>query len=109
MVYYDRIQHTILESYNNHYYSLNLFRLLLMLTTGYVLIVFLFRWLPLKGLRAKQVKTVLCVRNPKDAAVSLFNHLRGERTYKYEGRNFQDFVPFYLDRYCKTFLSSGGL
>jgi len=53
-------------------------------------------------MRAKKIKTVLCVRNPKDATVSLFNHLKNGIKMKYEGKNFNDFVPFFFTKHGKN-------
>lgn len=40
-------------------------------------------------------KTILCVRNPKDTAVSFYNHMKGFRTYEYDGK-FSDWLPIFL-------------
>ncbi|XP_052818309.1 sulfotransferase 1B1-like [Mya arenaria] len=40
------------------------------------------RFLP-KDLAQKKIKTMLCLRNPKDTAVSFFNHMRGMKMYNY--------------------------
>ncbi|KAL4224309.1 Sulfotransferase [Mactra antiquata] len=55
-----------------------------------------YRYLPVKGLREKQIKTVLCVRNPKDTAVSYYNHMCGIKFYEYNGK-WEDWLPVYLD------------
>jgi len=58
-------------------------------------------------MRAKKMKTVLCVRNPKDATVSLFNHLKNGIRLNYEGKNFDDFVPFFFTKHGKKFSQAG--
>ncbi|XP_060604421.1 sulfotransferase 1B1-like [Ruditapes philippinarum] len=44
------------------------------------------RYLPLEDMKAQQIKTVLCLRNPKDTAVSYYNHMKGIKMYEYEGK-----------------------
>ncbi|XP_060586569.1 sulfotransferase 1C4-like isoform X4 [Ruditapes philippinarum] len=53
------------------------------------------RYLPLKDMKAKQIKTILCCRNPKDIAVSYFNHMKGVKSYEYDGK-WSDWLPVYL-------------
>ncbi|XP_053376566.1 uncharacterized protein LOC123535334 [Mercenaria mercenaria] len=53
------------------------------------------RILPFKDMTAKQIKTVLCCRNPKDTAVSYYNHMKGLRPYDYNGK-WDDWLPVYL-------------
>ncbi|XP_053376632.1 sulfotransferase 1B1-like [Mercenaria mercenaria] len=53
------------------------------------------RFLPLAGIKAKQIKTVLCLRNPKDTAVSFYNHMKGFKAYDYDGK-WEDWLPVYL-------------
>ncbi|XP_045171746.1 sulfotransferase 1B1-like [Mercenaria mercenaria] len=55
-----------------------------------------YRYLPLKDMRAKQIKTVLCCRNPKDTAVSYYNHMNGVKYYNYDGK-WADWLPVYLE------------
>ncbi|XP_060586558.1 sulfotransferase 1B1-like [Ruditapes philippinarum] len=54
-----------------------------------------YRYLPLKDMKAKQIKTILCCRNPKDTAVSYYNHMTGLKPYNYEGK-WSDWLPVYL-------------
>ncbi|KAL4223289.1 Sulfotransferase [Mactra antiquata] len=54
-----------------------------------------YRYLPLEGLKEKQTKTILCVRNPKDTAVSYYNHVRGIKMYQYSGQ-WNDWFPAYV-------------
>ncbi|XP_053374864.1 sulfotransferase 1A1-like [Mercenaria mercenaria] len=67
------------------------------------------RYLPLEGMRAKQIKTVLCIRNPKDIAVSYYNHAKGVKTYDYDGK-WEDWLQVYLQgkleygKYCEYLL-----
>jgi len=51
------------------------------------------------GMRAKMIKTVVYVRNPKDATVSLFNHLKNGIQLNYEGKDFNDFAPLYFTKH----------
>ncbi|XP_053376635.1 sulfotransferase 6B1-like [Mercenaria mercenaria] len=53
------------------------------------------RYLPIEAMRAKQIKTVLCIRNPKDTAVSYYNHMKGLRPYNYDDK-WEDWLPVYL-------------
>merc|ERR1711860_82973 len=53
------------------------------------------RYLP-HDLKRKQIKTVLIVRNPKDTAVSYYNHVRGMKVYNYRGE-WKDWLQPYLD------------
>ena len=55
------------------------------------------------GMRAKMIKTVVYVRNPKDATVSLFNHLKNGIQLNYEGKDFNDFAPLYFTKHGKIF------
>lgn len=59
------------------------------------------RYLPLKGLADKQIKTVVIFRNPKDTAVSYYNHMHGLKVYDYNG-NWQDWLPVYLEGKCES-------
>ncbi|XP_060574601.1 sulfotransferase 1B1-like [Ruditapes philippinarum] len=52
------------------------------------------KYLPLEDMRAKQIKTVLCLRNPKDTAVSYYNHMKGLNIYDYDGK-WEDWLPVY--------------
>ncbi|XP_053376363.1 sulfotransferase 1C4-like [Mercenaria mercenaria] len=53
------------------------------------------RFLPLAGMKEKQIKTVLCLRNPKDTAVSYYNHMKGIKVYGYDGK-WEDWLPVYV-------------
>ncbi|XP_053376361.1 sulfotransferase 1B1-like isoform X2 [Mercenaria mercenaria] len=53
------------------------------------------RFLPLAGMKAKQIKTVLCLRNPKDTAVSYYNHMKGFKSYDYDGK-WEDWLPVFV-------------
>ncbi|XP_052802825.1 sulfotransferase 1B1-like [Mya arenaria] len=53
------------------------------------------RFLP-KDLCRKQIKTVLCLRNPKDAAVSQYAHMTGMHIYNYKG-TFTDWIRPYVE------------
>ncbi|XP_060587376.1 sulfotransferase 1B1-like [Ruditapes philippinarum] len=53
------------------------------------------RYLPLKDMKDKQIKTILCCRNPKDTAVSYYNHMKGFKSYEYDGK-WKDWLPVYL-------------
>ncbi|MBO8831412.1 sulfotransferase domain-containing protein, partial [Staphylococcus aureus] len=48
-----------------------------------------------KDLVSKQIKTILVVRNPKDTAVSYYNHMTGLKIYKYSGE-WKDWLPLYV-------------
>ncbi|XP_060551716.1 sulfotransferase 1C4-like [Ruditapes philippinarum] len=50
------------------------------------------RFLPLPGMKSKKIKTVLCLRNPKDQAVSYYCHLKGIKTNDYDGK-WVDWLP----------------
>ncbi|XP_045172039.2 sulfotransferase 1B1-like [Mercenaria mercenaria] len=56
---------------------------------------FPYRYLPVKDMRAEQIKTVLCCRNPKDTAVSYYNHMHGIKHYSYDGK-WEDWLPVYI-------------
>jgi hypothetical protein len=58
------------------------------------------RYVPLEDMRAKQIKTVLCLRNPKDTAVSYYNHMKGLNIYEYDGK-WEDWLPVYMQGKCK--------
>ena len=45
-------------------------------------------------LKKKQLKTVLILRNPKDTAVSYYNHMHGLNTYCYTGEWKNWLVPY---------------
>ncbi|XP_053376110.1 sulfotransferase 1E1-like [Mercenaria mercenaria] len=49
-----------------------------------------------KGLGQRKIKTILCLRNPKDIAVSLYHHIVGLRHYGYTG-TFDAWLPLYLE------------
>lgn len=51
-------------------------------------------------MKTKSIKTVLCIRNPKDTAVSYYNHMRGISMYEYEGK-WEDWLPVFADGKCK--------
>ncbi|XP_060586560.1 sulfotransferase 1B1-like isoform X1 [Ruditapes philippinarum] len=53
------------------------------------------RYLLLKDMKDKQIKTILCCRNPKDTAVSYYNHMKGIKSYEYDGK-WSDWLPVYL-------------
>jgi hypothetical protein len=57
-------------------------------------------YLPLKDMKDKQIKTILCCRNPKDTAVSYYNHMKGFKSYEYDGK-WKDWLPVYLQGICK--------
>jgi len=57
------------------------------------------RYLP-RDLKTKQTKTILCVRNPKDTAVSFFNHMKGFKSYDYNGQWNNWIRPYILGK-CK--------
>ncbi|KAH3883800.1 hypothetical protein DPMN_007768 [Dreissena polymorpha] len=56
------------------------------------------RFLP-KDMATKKIKTVLCVRNPKDTAVSYYNHMTGIRFYDYSGKWENWIRPFIHGKY----------
>lgn len=61
---------------------------------------FLYEDLP-TGIREKKTKIVLTVRNPKDTAVSFFNHVKNLKTfYDYDGE-FDDFFEMFIDGDCE--------
>ena len=51
-------------------------------------------WLPRQMLE-KQCRIVFILRNPKDMAVSFYNHVKGIKSYHYQGQ-WKDFFPFIL-------------
>jgi hypothetical protein len=53
-------------------------------------------------MKAKQIKTILCCRNPKDTAVSYYNHMKGIKSYEYDGK-WSDWLPVYLQGKCKSY------
>ncbi|XP_052802926.1 sulfotransferase 1A1-like [Mya arenaria] len=53
------------------------------------------RFLP-KDLAQKKIKTVLCLRNPKDTAVSYFNHMRGIKMYNYGNGQWKNWMRPYV-------------
>ncbi|KAL4224038.1 Sulfotransferase [Mactra antiquata] len=55
-----------------------------------------YQYLPIKGLQEKQIKTVLCLRNPKDYTVSHYNHMRSIKLYEYDGK-WCDWLPICMD------------
>lgn len=52
----------------------------------------------------RKCKTVLCLRNPKDVAVSFFNHFRGLKSYAYDGK-WENWLRPYLDGQCKIIVA----
>lgn len=48
-----------------------------------------------KAPRGSKIKTVVCFRNPKDTAASFYHHMKGLKTYGYDGK-FADWLPIYL-------------
>ncbi|WAR02515.1 ST1B1-like protein [Mya arenaria] len=44
----------------------------------------------------KKIKTVLCLRNPKDTAVSYFNHMRGLKMYNYRNGQWKNWLRPYV-------------
>lgn len=56
----------------------------------------LFRYLP-QEMKKKQTKTILCARNPKDTAVSYFNHLKGLTGYGYSEGKWENFPKLFLE------------
>lgn len=54
------------------------------------------RYLPLDDMKAQQIKTVLCLRNPKDTAVSYYNHMKGIKMYEYEGK-WENWIPGFAE------------
>lgn len=57
---------------------------------------YLPKYLPIEGMREKQTKTIICLRNPKDTAVSLYNHMVGMKASGYSG-NWKDWLPVYTE------------
>ncbi|XP_052799244.1 sulfotransferase 1B1-like [Mya arenaria] len=53
------------------------------------------RFLP-KDMAQKKIKTVLCLRNPKDTAVSYFNHMRGLKMYSYCNGQWKNWMRPYV-------------
>ncbi|WAR12772.1 ST1B1-like protein [Mya arenaria] len=53
------------------------------------------RFLP-KDLAQKKIKTMLCLRNPKDTAVSFFNHMRGMKMYNYVLEDVIEAMPLHV-------------
>jgi len=71
---------------------------------GYLESVFyLHRFLP-KDMKNKKTKTILCVRNPKDTAVSFFNHMTGLSIYGYPEGQWENWVGPYVQgkRKCNS-------
>ncbi|XP_052799236.1 sulfotransferase 1A1-like [Mya arenaria] len=54
------------------------------------------KFLPKADMQAKQIKTILCVRNPKDTTVSMYNHLKGMNMFEYNG-TWANFVTHFRD------------
>ncbi|WAR02581.1 hypothetical protein MAR_009139 [Mya arenaria] len=50
----------------------------------------------------KKIKTVLCLRNPKDTAVSYFNHMRGLKMYSYGNGQWKNWMRPYVQGKCET-------
>ncbi|XP_053376099.1 sulfotransferase 1B1-like [Mercenaria mercenaria] len=48
-----------------------------------------------KGVFEKKIKAVLLVRNPKDVAVSFYNHTYGLKPYEYDGK-FENYVQMFM-------------
>lgn len=59
-----------------------------------------FRFLP-RDMKNKKTKTILCVRYPKDTAVSFFNHMRGLKFYGYGKGKWENFLKLYLEGKCE--------
>ena len=55
-----------------------------------------------KSLKDKKVKIVFVVRNPKDAAVSLYTMMAGMKHYDYDGK-FENWLPLYIKGGRKAF------
>ncbi|KAL4224158.1 Sulfotransferase [Mactra antiquata] len=55
-----------------------------------------YEYLPIKGLQEKQIKTILCLRNPKDSAVSYYNHMISIKLYEYDGK-WCNWLPTCMD------------
>ena len=58
-----------------------------------------FRFLPTE-LFQKKCKVIHIVRNPKDVAVSWYNHVTGIKCYGYNG-TWENFLPLFLEDKCK--------
>ena len=56
------------------------------------------RFLP-EQIQQKKTKVILCLRNPKDAAVSYYNHMRAMAIYQYKGE-WKNWVGPYVRGQC---------
>ena len=54
-----------------------------------------FHLLPKEAI-AKKCKIIYILRNPKDVAVSLYNHVKNLLCYHYDGK-WENFLPLFLD------------
>ena len=64
-----------------------------------------YRYLP-QSMKDKKVKTVLILRNPKDTAVSFYNHMCAINLYAYSGK-WENWLPAYVNGECKTYKRNG--
>ncbi|XP_045172035.2 sulfotransferase 1E1-like [Mercenaria mercenaria] len=53
-----------------------------------------------KDLSQRKIKTILCLRNPKDVAASFYHHIVGLSHYGYTG-TFEAWLPLYLEGYLE--------
>ena len=74
--------------------NVHLHTLLINKKSNVILNFFYLRYLP-NAMRTKQTKTVLILRNPKDAAVSHYNHCKGIKIYDYDGE-WKNFFPLWI-------------
>jgi hypothetical protein len=52
-------------------------------------------------MKAQEIKAVLCLRNPKDTAVSYYNHMKGIKMYEYEGK-WENWISGFAEGKCKS-------